>query len=411
MSERPEVSAMTASPDQKPTLQILGCRGVPSAHGGFETFAQELSVHLAEQGWEVLVYCQVDHDPDEGAAPPVREDTWRGVRRLHLPVTVAGPLGTLQFDIKCLRESLRRPGLHLVLGYNSAILNVVSRLRGRTVLMNMDGIEWKRGKWAWPVKAWFWVNERIGSLVSHIMIADHPRIVEHLCRFSGRTRQRIKMIPYGAASQRAPDTQILEQLGLEPHNYLVTVCRIEPENSILEIVRAFSSARRPGKLVIVGPFWPETRAYDRQVRDAASDQVVFAGPVYDQNAVFTLRNQALAYCHGHTVGGTNPSLVEALGARCAVIARDNDFNRWVAGEGQFFFGNETECAGAMSRLFDSPDLAAGARAAAAERYAEAFEWSVVLSAYEDLLLRTYRERVAEPKCETAGAAAARTSKA
>ena len=127
-----------------------------------------------------------------------------------------------------------------------------------------------------------------------------------------------------------------------------TVCRIEPENSLLEIVRAFSSKRRNRKLVVLGKF-DQANAYHNAVRAAASDEVLFPGPIYDQAVLASLRSHVRLYCHGHTVGGTNPSLVEALGAGCPVLAQNNRFNTWVAGPDQFYFDDEASCAA----LFDS----------------------------------------------------------
>jgi glycosyltransferase involved in cell wall biosynthesis len=364
------------------TVNILGIRGIPAAHGGFETFAGHLAPYLQANGWQVNVYCQLEPDAD-GVLTPDFEDDWNGIHRIHFGSTRTGSLGSIGFDWRCMVDSLRRPGVNLVLGYNTAIFSLLARLRGKAVVMNMDGIEWRRAKWSLPIKAWFYANEFIGANIATLPIADHPEIANHLRRH-GCTRAEV--IPYGSERlEKVPEAPVLA-MGLSPDNYLVSIARIEPENSILEIVRAFSSQKRAVKLVVLGKFQPEN-AYHQAVRAAASADVIFPGAIYDQAIVAALRVHALAYMHGHQVGGTNPSLVEALGAGSAVIAHDNRFNRWVAGEGQFYFEDEA----ALKTLFDRlPQVAVGApkaRAAAVAWHAQQFTLADVHQKYETVLTR------------------------
>lgn len=361
-------------------LQILGIRGIPGQHGGFETFAEYLAPYLVGRGWDVTVYCQ-SIDAEAGG---ITEDVWRGVRRITIPVRSDDAYGSLVFDRKSIQLASRRPGLCLVLGYNTAILTLLLRARGKTFVTNMDGIEWKRAKWSLPFKAWFYLNDWIGSLVSHHLIADHPRISEHLSR---RTRPRhITMIPYGAEPIEAADPAPLARLGVAPGQYLLAICRPEPENLMLELVRAFSSARRGRKFVVLGHY-AEDNPYHRAVRQAASDEVIFPGAIYEKAVVRALRLHARAYVHGHTVGGTNPSLVEALGAGNAVIAHDNPFNRWVAGEGQFYFADEGTCAERMALALKDEGRLAFARVRARARFEAHFTWENILGQYEALLAR------------------------
>src|SRR5688572_17166204 len=120
----------------------MGTRGIPARHSGYEYFAAALAPYLVGRGWTVNIYCQDDEGIDGF------EDDWNGVRRIHFVPKTKGTLGTMEFDAKCVRDVLKRPGIDLVLGYNTAIFNIVQRLAGRKVAMNMDGIEWRRGKWS-----------------------------------------------------------------------------------------------------------------------------------------------------------------------------------------------------------------------------------------------------------------------
>src|SRR6185437_1423312 len=239
-----------ASMKQPPkTLLILGTRGVPANHGGFETFAERYALFLAARGWRVSVYCQEDV---EAISDGVRTDVWRGITRIFVQTARKGGLGALDFDWKCVRDALSRPGVCLVLGYNGAAFLPVLRLAGRKVFSNMDGIEWKRPKWPLPVRAWFYVNEWIAAWTSQRLVADHPAIAAHLA--SRRRRKATVVIPYGGDPVAAAPAEPLVALGLEPQGYLVSIARIEPDNNILTVVKAFSAARRGVKLVVLGKF-------------------------------------------------------------------------------------------------------------------------------------------------------------
>lgn len=325
-------------------LNILGIRGIPAAHGGFETFAEHFSLYMRDAGWTVAVYCQAK----EGVSSPQRHvDEWRGITRIHFDTRTRNTLATMEFDMRSVLDVLGRPGVDLVLGYNTAVFSLLQRVRGRRFAMNMDGIEWKRSKWSAAARAWFWGNEWIGSRLCTTPIADHPQIAAHL---AARGCPGAVVIPYGSDVISDAPVEPVAALGLVPQDYFISIARIEPENSILEVIEAFVRVGTGRRLVVLGKLTPDTNAYHRQVRAAANGQVLFPGAIYDQEVVRALRFHCLAYIHGHQVGGTNPSLVEALGAGNPVIAHDNRFNRWTAGEGQSFFRDREECAEHMSRF-------------------------------------------------------------
>lgn len=357
-------------------VNILGIRGIPAAHGGFETFAARLAPWLRDHGHSVSVYCQ----EDAGEAGPWIDD-WQGIERIHLRPKRGGPVGTMEFDLACVRHVLNRPGVDLVLGYNTAIFNLLQRLRGRRVAMNMDGIEWKRAKWSLPARAWFFLNEVAGANLCTLAIADHPEIARHV---RARSFKRPVVIPYGADRIEAAAEAPVRALGLTPGQYLISIARIEPENSILELVQAFSGVQTVAKCVVLGKF-DTANAYHRAVQAVAGPNVVFPGAIYEPETVSALRFHACAYLHGHQVGGTNPSLVEALGAGNAVIAHDNRFNRWVAGNDHFYFADVAQARARMALVLANEGAVKAARNAARARHAEAFEWPTILHAYETAL--------------------------
>lgn len=360
-------------------LTILGIRGLPAAHGGFETFAEHLALYLRDRGWAITVYCQ-----QEGS-DPIYEDVWEGVRRINIAVKGDGPWSTVAFDWLATRHATRdRTSVVLTLGYNTAIFCAWLRLAHMPNVINMDGIEWRRAKWGKVAKAWFWLNDWAGCWLGNHLVADHPQIKAHL-----KTRvhaDKVTVIPYGADAVLDADEGLLAGLGVESGQYISVIARAEPENSLLEIVSGFSRERRGVKLLVLGRY-DRAHDYQRQVLDAASDEVVFAGAIYDKRVVSALRFHSLLYVHGHQVGGTNPSLVEALGAGNAVLAHDNKFNRWVAGDGAAYFDGEAACADAFSALLGDEARRTAMRASSRVRHAECFTWDRILGDYEALLAR------------------------
>ncbi len=358
------------------SVRILGTRGVPAAHGGFETFAERLALYLVERGWQVTVYCQED------GTGPAFEDTWQGVRRVRIPVTTPAAAGTIVFDWQSTLHAAREKGTVLTLGYNTALFCALYRLKGLRNVINMDGIEWHRQKWGLVAKAWFWFNDWAGCWLGNHLVADHPEIKRHLAT---RVRaDKITTIPYGADRLDSADNTLLSRFGLEPGGYAILIARAEPENSILEVVRAWSRQPRGLKLLVLGKYEPG-HVYQRAVMEAASEEVLFPGAIYDKPVVEALRFFALFYIHGHQVGGTNPSLVEALGAGNAVLAHDNRFNRWVAESAASYFTNEESCAQQIELLVADPLILQNLREASRVRHTAEFTWEKVLREYELLL--------------------------
>jgi glycosyltransferase involved in cell wall biosynthesis len=359
-------------------LRILGIRGIPAAHGGFETFAEQAALYFVSQGWRVIVYCQ------ESGAGPFFQDEWQNVERVHIPVVGNGPGATVRFDWQATLHAGKHKDLCLTLGYNTAIFCALLRLKCIPNVINMDGIEWSRAKWGKIAKTWFLLNDWAGCWLGNHLVADHPEIKEHL---KSRVRaDKITTIAYGADKVAHASTDFVTQYGLEPGKFLTVIARPEPENSLLEIVSGFSRERRGLQLAVLGKYDP-ANAYHRAVKEAAGDEVKFLGAIYDKPVVQALRFHSWAYVHGHQVGGTNPSLVEALGAGNAVVAHDNRFNRWVVGDGGVYFDGADGFARVLSELATMPEKVDQMRAASTARYEAEFTWDKICREYEELLTR------------------------
>ena len=357
-------------------VRILGIRGIPAAHGGFETFTEYLALYLVKHGWDVTVYCQEDGD---GA---VCEDTWHGIRRVRMPVSTPGVAGTIVFDWRSTLHAIKESGVVLTLGYNTAVFCALYRLKGLPNVISMDGIEWRRQKWGKLAKAWFWLNDWLGCWLGNHLIADHPEIKHHLeTRVGGN---KISTIAYGADAITTADATVLQRYGLQAGKYAVLIARPEPENSILEVVKAWSRQHRGTPLVVLGKY-EDGHAYQDAVIAAASGEVLFLGAVYDKPVVQALRFFARFYIHGHQVGGTNPSLVESLGCGNAILAHDNRFNRGVSGDAGLYFSDEDECAEKIGLLLSDDDLVGRLKEASRLRHRDRFTWDKVLKEYETLL--------------------------
>ena len=245
----------------------------------------------------------------------------------------------------------------------------------------MDGLEWKRRKWSLFVKLWFFFNWLVAYWAGTRLIADHPAIEARLQSMVKTTK--VSMIPYSSFEAESHDFGRIRLLGLEENGYWYTACRIEPENNVLETVLAFGRRPRTSRLVVLGVL-SKNNSYHARIIAAANHSVEFMGPIYDRDLLRSFRYFARGYVHGHSVGGTNPSLIEALSAGNVIVAHDNEFNRWTAGDQQHFFSDVAEADKILTCLEadDRSKFAAGK--AARDRFVSQFETTKVMGAYEQL---------------------------
>lgn len=359
-------------------LVILGTRGVPAQHGGFETLAQELSLYLVQNGWRVTVYC---HETWDRTSP--YETMWGRVRRVHIPVKQQGWLGTLMFGYKSALHARNQSCMTLTLGYHNAVFSLLQRLRKKTNVFHMGGLVYQGANEGALVKFWLKANERFALWFGNHLIVDHPNMLEHFAKRTKKTK--MSLLLNGADTVTKADAQIVRDLGLEPGKYSTVISLPNPSHSLLEIVQGFSQTQRAHTLVVLGAI-DEHHPYHQSVLAAASQEVLFLGPIYDKTTVQALRHHSYLYAHGHQQGGTNPSLVEALGAANPVIAHDNPFNRWVTGDkAAVFFSDAQSCAQRFDELLARPDLPLAMRKAAQSRHRDMFRWETILPEYEKQL--------------------------
>lgn len=358
-------------------VAILGTRGIPAGYGGFETFAEELSIRLVEKGVETTVYCIANDSPQPGV--------YKGVRLAYLPSPNMGPLTTVVFDALCLWHARKRYDVVYMLGYGSSLLCFIPRLWGGTVWINMDGIEWQRAKWGLPAKWYLKFMEAMAVRTANRVIADAEGIRTFLhARHGGGTP--CSVIPYGAPLvEHPPGSAPLASWGLTPYEYYLVVCRLEPENHVIEIIRGYCVGESPFPLVIIGDHRTDT-AYVRRLLAERDDRMWFIGTLYDKDLLRALRYYCKAYFHGHSVGGTNPSLLEALGCGNIIVAHDNVFNQEVAADAGMYFQTEDDMPELIHRI-EVMDKAVRTQLAirARQRVVNRYNWDNITEKYLDIL--------------------------
>ena len=359
-------------------LAILGTRGIPALYGGFETFAEELSVRLVQRGIDVTVYCE-EVGAGEGDA------LYRGIYLVHLPAPRLGPLSTILFDLRCLWHARKAYDVVYMLGYGTSIFCFIPRLWGSTVWINMDGVEWARSKWGLTARLWFRLMEAVAMWTPDRVIADAQGILRHLESCHSHLPSA-SVIPYGApVIDAAPAAGLLDEWQLRPGQYYLVVCRLEPENSVREIMKGYHRSGTRHPLIIVGSIDPATN-YVKNLLQLNDDRIRFIGPIYDKKKLQSLRYHAFAYFHGHTVGGTNPSLLEALGCGNLVMAHENVFNREVAGDAASYFKQESDIAEIVKAIESYPaETINEKKFKAKERIIKNYDWDAITETYIRLL--------------------------
>jgi glycosyltransferase involved in cell wall biosynthesis len=358
-------------------IAILGTRGIPAQYGGFETFAEELAVRLVERKVSVTIYGIA------GGIDQVR--SYKGVRLVHISSPRLGPLTTVLFDLRCLWHARGRYDIVYMLGYGSSPGAVIPRLWGTRMWINMDGVEWARAKWGRIAKAYFKATEAIAMRAADRIIADAENIKELLYR-RHPVSTPCSVIPYGATVvESAPRTSYLEELGLRSAGYYLIVCRLEPENHIWDILSGFAASTSRSPLIVIGDHGIGTK-YVRRLLKIRDDRIRFLGTIYDQGRLQAIRYHCRAYFHGHSVGGTNPSLLEALGCGNIVVAHDNGFNREVAADAATYFAASSDIPAIIDKIeqYDGVQRAAAA-ARARKRIQDSYTWERVTKAYIDIM--------------------------
>ncbi len=352
-------------------IALVGTRGIPANYGGFETFAEELSVRLVERGHSVAVYCRERYP----------EPVYRGVALRYLPTIRHKYFDTLAHTCFSTFHLLaHRVDAALYCNGANAIFTVLPRMAGMPVALNVDGIERRRKKWNRLAKAWYYASEWLATFCPSVVVTDALTIQEYYRR---EWRKESTFIPYGAEIGRVAGTSIVDRLGLVPGSYFLYVSRLEPENHPLEVRQAYEKLETPMKLALIGDA-PYAQEYIQRIRQTSDPRILMPGAVYGEGYQ-QLQSHCFAYIHATEVGGTHPALIEAMGRGALVLYRDTAENAEVAGG----VGIPFDWSDLPARLAGALAMPAEAREAmrvrAMERARDRYSWEAVTTQYERLL--------------------------
>jgi glycosyltransferase involved in cell wall biosynthesis len=355
-------------------LAIVGSRGIPPKYGGFETFAEEISLLLIESGMEVTVQC------DRGSFDHAE---FRGIKLFYSSVIKTN--NRLRYYFEGIRWGLKNADVILVLGSGGSLFYLLNLIKRKVILTNTDGLEYERAKWSLPVKLYWRLSEAFSVILSDFLIADSKSIRNYLLKKYRIPSEKVKVIEYGAFINNVLNLATLGNHSLDHQAYYLVVCRLEPENNIGCIIDGYISSGSVLPLIIVGNVL-ENRYVQGLYKKFNSDRIRFLGGIYDKAELRALRFSCKAYIHGHSVGGTNPSLLEAMGSSNIILGHDNVFNREVTGGSQLYFKNSDECASGIRMIEAMNDQEMETyRRFSLERVHDYYNWEMIRNKYISLL--------------------------
>ncbi|MDM1073370.1 DUF1972 domain-containing protein [Empedobacter brevis] len=314
-------------------IAIFGTRGIPNYHGGFEQFAEFFAVYLANKGEDVYVYNSSIH--------PYKEQTYNGVKLIHCkdPEDKMGTPGQFIYDLNCILDARKRNfDVILQLGYTSSTIWWWLMPKTAKIITNMDGLEWKRSKYSKKVQHFLKYAEKLGAKHSDHLVADSLGIQSYL---RNKYNKASTYIAYGADVFTTPDESILNKYQIKKGEYSLLIARFEPENNLEMILDGVSISSKKETFLVIGKH--ET-AYGEFLKNKykAFSNIIFTGGIYNFEELNNIRYYSRLYFHGHSVGGTNPSLLEAMASNCLICANDNQFNKGVLKKNAFYFSDSKD---------------------------------------------------------------------
>ncbi len=327
----------------KRKIAIIGTRGIPNRYGGFEQFAEHLSVNLVKQGFEVTVY-----NPDYH---PYDEQLYQGVmiRKKKLNENLWGPAANILYDYACMKDAIaKKNNVILACGYGSMLAAIqIKRPAGTKLIINMDGMEWQRRKWHSMVRTILHASEKQAVKKADLLVTDHREINSY---YKVKYGIDSPCIPYGATMPTNFDKEKLSAFGLTANRYFLMISRPISENNLPEILQGFIKSEVQENLVVVTNM---NDSYAKKLaRQYHNTKIRFLSNIFDSNILNSLRFYAKGYFHGHSVGGTNPSLLEAMAAQSFIVAHDNAFNRAILKDNALYFKTEQNVMELFNRFDD-----------------------------------------------------------
>jgi len=360
-------------------IGILGTRGIPNAYGGFEQFAQYLAKGLVEKGHIVFVYNSSSH--------PYQESTWSGIQIIHCndPENRIGTAGQFIYDYNCLQDARKRDfDILLQLGYTSSSVWYRFWPKKAINIVNMDGLEWKRTKYNNLTQKFLQWAEGLAARHGDVLIADSPGIKEYI---QTKYQKEAVYIPYGADIPESFSDSYLADFNLEANQYYLLMARMEPENNIEMIIRGYLDSDQAYPLILIGN--TQNKYGQFLLKEYSSKSIQFLGAMYDQSIINALRHYSFIYFHGHSVGGTNPSLIEAMACSCNIAAHDNVFNAAILTDFASYFSSVEEVKNILNQPLSSP-ITIDRKQQNLEKIRKTYNWEKIINDYESIFHKYYR---------------------
>lgn len=354
-------------------IAILGTRGVPNTYGGFEQFAEYLSIGLAKRGHDVTVYNPHTHSYKDKVLQGVN------IQRIFDPEKKIGTSGQFVYDfLSILHTRTKNFDIILQLGYTSSSLFFDFHPSNTLIVTNMDGLEWKRSKYSKRTQQFLTLAEKLAVQKSHHLIADSLGIQTYLKETYGASSH---FLPYGATLFQNANESVIQSYDLTAYHYNMVLARLEPENNIEVILQGHAGSSPDLPLIVIGN---QETTYGRYLvnKFEASPQIRFLGTLYDIDILNHLRHFSNLYFHGHSVGGTNPSLLEAMASNALICAHNNIFNRSILGDDAFYF-QQAEDITSVNQV--TKDEHQDKLANNLMKIKEVYDWDVIIDNYEHYL--------------------------
>lgn len=363
-------------------IAMVGLRGIPHTYGGGEEFVLHLAPRLAARGHQVTVYCRSGHYKSD------RTPEYRGVQRVFLPTLEHKSLGQFLHSLLAMLHVITHKfDVVYVHTLPSGLHSILPWLFRMPVVVNVNGLDWQRAKWGGVARLYFKVSREAVLRVARIVVNDSQHLRRYYLERFGRDSV---FIPYGAEIRSSRNPNLIQRWGLSPESYYLVACRLVPENNLDMIIDAYARATTSRQLIVAGATnyasdWLEA------LKARAGRRVHFIGHVADPDAMLELHCAAFAYLHGHSVGGTNPSLLKALGCGNAVVAFASPYNIEVLRDSHeqdcgLLFKDAAELAAKLNELEQRPELLSNLRERAPARIRSAYSWDAVTDSYEDVFL-------------------------
>lgn len=342
-------------------INIVGSVGVPACYGGFESLVENL-LNEREEDRNITVYCS-------SKAYENKVSSYKNADLFYIPLNANGAQSILYDGFSLCHAVYKKADVILLLGVSGAIvLPFIRFFSNSKIVTNIDGLEWKREKWNYLVKKFLKFSEFLAVKFSDVVISDNEAIADYVKK---EYRIDSEVISYGG------DHAVIESLSVVDSGYALALCRIEPENNVELILKAFSKSEK--RLKFIGNWNSSEYGMDMKRRFSGYSNIEILDPIYNITKLFEIRRACSFYVHGHSAGGTNPSLVEMMHFNKSILAFDCNYNRATT-EGQCQYFSDVDGLVSMVKNFSDVGIGLKMLAIAQRRYT----WSIIKAQYFEL---------------------------